>query len=207
MDESLGVVLLHGLGTGPDNWAATRSHLGPATTIEAPRICAVDGSLDFSLAGAVEITREALGRVDAAQCVLVGHSLGAVVALATALTDVRLDHLVLVSGFAKAPRKLLSTQAAAFRFVPQALLGRDVDRRALIKPMKQLRTVDLRARAAALDLPTTVVCGTRDWPNRRQAAVLARLIPCADLRMLHGVGHMVPTQAPDKLAEIVTGSR
>lgn len=201
---SRGVVLLHGLGAEPNSWAPVSRHFDPDITLSTPQICTLDGSLRFTMKGAVAATRSALSQLDATHRVLAGHSLGAVVALATAGTDAPIDHLVLISGFAKAPRRLLATQAAAFRVAPQRLLGDAVERDALIEPMRELRSLDLRAHAARLDVPTTVVCGARDWLNRRQATELARIIPGANLQLLQGVGHMAPAQAGDRLAELIT---
>ena len=50
---------------------------------------------------------------------------------------------------------------------------------------------------------TVVVCGTRDLANRRGCAELRDGIPGARLKLLHGVGHDVPSRAPERLAQIV----
>lgn len=195
-----GIVLLHGLGAGPDSWAGVTAHLPATVTTLMPRICSTDGSMEFDLDRAIEVTSDALDNLGTPRRTLLGHSLGAVVALATVASGVTVDHLVLISGFVRAPRMLLNAQAAIFGLLPQRLLGPDVDREPLIVTMKALRNVDLRRGAASLAVHTTVVCGERDWLNRRQAQLAARLIPNADLLLIPRVGHMVPEQRPDQVA-------
>lgn len=68
-----------------------------------------------------------------------------------------------------------------------------------------MHAMDLHEGLAAIPLPTTVVCGTRDrltpLPLARR---LAARVPGATIVELEGVGHMVPLEAPDRLAEVLT---
>jgi pimeloyl-ACP methyl ester carboxylesterase len=64
-----------------------------------------------------------------------------------------------------------------------------------------MQTMDLRKSIAAIDLPTTVMIGSRDTltpPSR--AAELVDTIPEARLVELRGLGHMLPLEAPDEVA-------
>jgi pimeloyl-ACP methyl ester carboxylesterase len=65
-------------------------------------------------------------------------------------------------------------------------------------------SMDLRAANAAIFVPTTVVIGERDTllPPRLGEAV-ATSIPGARLVRLDHVGHMLPLEAPDRIAELV----
>ena len=64
--------------------------------------------------------------------------------------------------------------------------------------------MDLRDANAAIDVPTTVVLGERDTllPPKLAEAV-HRSIPGARLVRLDHVGHMLPLEAPDRIAELV----
>jgi pimeloyl-ACP methyl ester carboxylesterase len=65
-------------------------------------------------------------------------------------------------------------------------------------------SMDLRQANAAIDVPTTVVVGERDTllPPRLGEAV-ATSIPGARLVRLPDVGHMLPLEAPERVADLV----
>jgi len=79
-------------------------------------------------------------------------------------------------------------------------LPTDVRRQFLIA----LQDMDFRAGLASVNVPTTVVVGSRDLltPPRLSRA-LAAAIPGARLVELPGAGHMLPYEEPDRLAEII----
>ncbi|MEX2293459.1 MAG: alpha/beta fold hydrolase [Acidimicrobiales bacterium] len=64
--------------------------------------------------------------------------------------------------------------------------------------MAAMATMDLRPVLGSIDVPTTVLVGTRDLLTPpRLARGLAEGIPSAQLVVLPGIGHMVPLEAPD----------
>lgn len=66
---------------------------------------------------------------------------------------------------------------------------------------------DITAAAAAISAPTIVISGELDQVDpvaRLQAELLPR-IPHAALHILPGIGHLVPLEAPDELAEKIAG--
>jgi pimeloyl-ACP methyl ester carboxylesterase len=64
--------------------------------------------------------------------------------------------------------------------------------------------MDYRAALATIGVPTTVLVGTHDrlTPPAR-AKVLARGIPGAQLIVLPGMGHMLPMEAPEPVADAI----
>jgi non-heme chloroperoxidase len=67
-----------------------------------------------------------------------------------------------------------------------------------------LQAMDFRAGLASVAVPTTVVIGSRDLLTPpRLGRALANTIPGARLVELPGVGHMLPYEEPDRLAEII----
>ena len=70
--------------------------------------------------------------------------------------------------------------------------------------LSAMQTMDLREGIAVIDVPTTILIGTRDTltpPSR--AAELAKTIPDAELVTLDGYGHMLPLEAPDEVADAI----
>lgn len=69
---------------------------------------------------------------------------------------------------------------------------------------RSFRSMDVRQTNRRIDVPTTVICGTRDaltpLPLSR---ALAASIPGATLEVLGGYGHMLPYEAPDVVADAI----
>jgi pimeloyl-ACP methyl ester carboxylesterase len=67
-----------------------------------------------------------------------------------------------------------------------------------------MQAMDLRRGIAAIDVPTTVLVGTRDRltpPGR--ARELVEAISDAELVIVDGAGHMLPLEAPDEVADAI----
>lgn len=64
--------------------------------------------------------------------------------------------------------------------------------------------MDLRHGLPGLDVPTTVMVGTRDrLTPPRAAKVLAEHLPDVQLLVLPGAGHMLPLEAPDRIIDAI----
>jgi pimeloyl-ACP methyl ester carboxylesterase len=74
--------------------------------------------------------------------------------------------------------------------------------------LRAMQGMDLRKGIAGIDVPTTVMIGTRDTLTPPSlAAELVDTIPGASLVELRGYGHMLPLEAPDEVAaEIARGA-
>lgn len=69
---------------------------------------------------------------------------------------------------------------------------------------RSMAAMDLRAGIAGIDVPTTVIVGTRDTLTPLPASrLLAATIPGAELEILPGFGHMLPYEAPDTVVDAV----
>lgn len=72
--------------------------------------------------------------------------------------------------------------------------------------LQGLKAMDLREAGARIEVPTSVVVGSRD-PLTPPAFSrgMAATIPDARLVELRGLGHMLPLEAPDEIVEIIVG--
>jgi pimeloyl-ACP methyl ester carboxylesterase len=67
-----------------------------------------------------------------------------------------------------------------------------------------MNAMDFSERLAGVDVPTVVVCGTRDnLTPLRHSRRLAELLPNARIEVLPDRGHMLPCEAPDEVAELL----
>ncbi|MGV3758044.1 MAG: alpha/beta fold hydrolase, partial [Actinomycetota bacterium] len=67
-----------------------------------------------------------------------------------------------------------------------------------------MSAMDLRDCLPGMDVPTTVMVGTRDrLTPPRAAKVLAEHLPDVQLLVLPGAGHMLPLEAPDRIVDAI----
>jgi pimeloyl-ACP methyl ester carboxylesterase len=81
----------------------------------------------------------------------------------------------------------------------ESLRSFSVEQRALVR-----ETEGLEAALRSIEVPTVVVGGTRDLVVGAAASrALADAIPGAELTLVPGAGHLLPVQAPERLAALV----
>lgn len=197
-------VFLHGLGQGPDSWAAVRARLSPAPDDTLPDLTGLlrqgDGTYG-ALRAALASRLDALpGTLD-----LCGLSIGAVLALDYALRRPgRVRSLVLIAPQYRMPKRLLALQDLLFRLLPERMVagGTALKKADLLTLTRSMADLDLSTVLPALACPALVVCGARDRANRSAAEELAALLPAGELRLLPGAGHELNRDAPEALAEL-----
>ena len=73
-----------------------------------------------------------------------------------------------------------------------------------VRCLLAMAEMDLRAGLGRLDIPATILVGTRDMLTPvRSARSLQRAWPQSALRVLPGAGHMLPLERPDDIVEAV----
>jgi pimeloyl-ACP methyl ester carboxylesterase len=172
--------------------------------------------------------------VDCGPVVVVGHSLGGSIAIALAARRPALvSGLVLIASCVKLPlvdsvgerfvaylpgplrRLLFFSMAKKALFAPDApadaiavTMGelRSCRPETIVADVRAARAMDLTQQAAALDVPTLVLAGSRDrLTTPALAERLSGLIRRSRLRIVDGAGHMLPLEAADRVnGEIMT---
>ncbi len=245
------VVLVHGVTLGVATWAPQLHSLSGGHRVIAigqrGHGRSVAGSDGYGFDRLADDLAEVLASLDVTGAVLVGHSMGGMVAQTLALRAPgelrrRVDHLVLLAtaagpmvptplgalvaaGLAQgAGRRLRAADRRGRPLVPQddlaawatrASFGAHPDPHdlallrgmltamspgAMAELMAPLLAFDVHRRLPEIDLPTTVVVGTRDLLTPPRAArVMAAGIPGAELVTLPGCGHMVMLERPAEL--------
>jgi len=208
-------ILLHGVVGGPSAWGAQDGHFPGAAAIAMPGP-AVGASME-RLEDAIAFVAEILERVPGPRA-LVGHDLGAALALEVALRrprlvdgvvavacaptlpfpDVVLTHLAddpdaQVERLLRAGLRDTSTDVArAVRAVMDAG-GPD----ALTADVGLARQVDLRGRLGGLRVPVLLVAGGDDPVTPpSEVAALAEEIPVCETILVAGARHLVMADAP-----------
>ncbi len=196
------VVLVHGLGSRPEDWLAVARRLARDHRVvlaELPGHGECEMTAPLTLERAAESLDGALAREAREPVTLVGHSVGGLVAARVALDDpARVRSLVLVET-ALRPQGSESEQHAMLDQLDRdypglihaayASFGRDSaqgERLAaeaasqdpkIMKPWIRLAlTADLSTEAAGLSMPVTAVLADRTWPADEPWAVAARAL-------------------------------
>jgi pimeloyl-ACP methyl ester carboxylesterase len=157
-----------------------------------------------------------------------GHSLGGAVAIALAARRPdAVRGLILLSSCEKIPpsdgaaerllaalpgplrRMVFFSMARKVLFAPEAPAGavslgmeelRSCRPETMLKDMRAAKAMDLAEPAARLDVPTLILCGSRDKLTPPALSErLSGLIPRSRLRIIEGAGHMLPLECPDRV--------
>jgi len=191
------LVLLHGLGTGPEAWQPQIDALSADRTVLAP-------SLRFGRNFTIEGEAARLGaEAPEGQIDVCGLSLGALVALRMAFDrSDRVRRLVLCAGFSRLPLRYRLLQGAigsAAALVPACARGElaGLDRPAIRAVFRAGRRFDVSTELARLTVPVLVLVGERDRANRSLSTTLAAALPDARLELLPGAGHVANVDAPE----------
>jgi 3-oxoadipate enol-lactonase len=191
------LVLLHGLGTGPEAWRPQVEALRGERDVLTPRVL-LDG--EFT----IERESERLwGGLPEGQLDLCGLSLGALVALRMALdAPARVRRLVLCAGFASLPLRFRLLQAAVgtiAALLPASARGElgDLDRGAVRAVFRAGRRFDVSPELGRLTTPVLVLVGERDRANTGLSRTLAAAFPTARLEVVAAAGHVANVDAPE----------
>jgi pimeloyl-ACP methyl ester carboxylesterase len=230
------IVLVHGLGSMPGHWLAAARELARThrvTLVQLPGHGASDMPNPFSLDLAVQALDDALLQAGGEPVVLVGHSLGGLVAAAEAIAHPeRVRALVLVEtalrpqvAAADLPKMLRALDRNYASLVHAAYhdFGRDSAQgealwqevaaldRAMVKRWIRLAwTADLSEQAANLRVPVLVVLAPRSWDDGETWPEVAQSLGYERIPRAHPVrltecGHFVMLDRPRELATLIGG--
>lgn len=196
----LPVVFLHSAGLTPQMWQSQVEAVGSEVQAIAPWLAGLRpgraGELSLSLAAA-EVT-STLDRYGVERARLVGHQLGAMVALQVAASEPdRVSALVLSGAFATPGRVVLALQKSLIRVMPnRALADSGATKDDLIRALDLMATADFGTRLKEITIPVLVVAGAAD-PGIVAARQLAGQLPDARIEELAGAGANPSLEAPD----------
>jgi pimeloyl-ACP methyl ester carboxylesterase len=230
------IVLLHGLGSGSDDWLQTARHLARhfrVVLVDLPGHGESEMPEPFSLERAVAALDLALADIPGGPPILVGHSLGGLIAAAEAIDHPeRVRGLVLVETALRP--QLPDDQRAAWLdrlerdyagVVRAAYLdfGRDsaqgerlcrrvaaLDPRVVKRWVRLAWTADLSDQAARIQVPTLAVLAERSWAAGEPWSAVAAALGYAGMPRLRATriadcGHFVMLDHPAELAALIEG--
>lgn len=207
-EDQTPLVLLHGLGQAPMAWEDVVVPLYPSRRLLTPWVPGLKPTerqavpvADAAAKVDTDLMLEGMREVD-----LCGLSYGAVVATRLAADfPERVRRLVLIAGQVRPPRAVMKVQAGMLRMMSaKKLADNGVSKERLRHTMALLADIDLTDALPQITVPTLVLVGERDKPNKPAARDLAAGIAGAQLREVPGAGHQVNVEQPKALVEILT---
>lgn len=200
----------------------------PVLAVDLPGHGESDPSDAASVEEYAEVLGDALDALGTGPVVAAGHSLGGAVAIALAARRPgAVRGLVLLSSCEKLPHsdgaaeRLLAAlpgplrRIVFFSMAKKVLFASEAPAHAvslgmeelrscrpdtILKDMRAAKAMDLAETAARLDVPTLIVCGSRDKLTPPALSErLSGLIPRSRLRIIEGAGHMLPLECPDRV--------
>lgn len=197
-------IFVHGLGQTPKSWEKTIAYCAVAEDSVCPNLAELIRGKDASY-GNLYAAFSGFCNQYGAPFGLCGLSLGGVLALHYAIDHpARVHSLALLAAPYKMPAALLRFQNLIFHFMPESAFQQTGFRKAdFLQLCESMMELDFSASLKKISCPTLIVCGEKDSANRKSAVKLADMLDHAELHILHGVGHELNVEAPEKLAELL----
>lgn len=195
------VLLLAGGGQQASDWDLVKAGLPAHLRCFAPQITIGESPTLAEIAHGIG---HYLDEQELAQVAVCGLSLGAMAAVELAhLLPKRVSSLFLSGVQVRPNRAVMALQQAIMRLLPSKLFtsSNGLSKTEVLRLLAAVQGCDLARPMRAIAVPTMVVCGSRDLPNRNAARLAARLIPEAELRIVSGVGHAWNVTEPALFAQ------
>jgi 3-oxoadipate enol-lactonase len=185
------VILLHAAGRTPQMWQEQVEAIGMSLPVLAPWLAGLRPGrpAELSLSAAADEVLATLDRNGIESARLVGHQLGAMVALQVAATEPTMVGGLVLSGAVVAPSALaLRLQRSIIRLLPNKSLAESGATKAdLLKALDLMATADFGKHLARITAPVLVVAGDSD-PSRAAARNLAQSLPNGRYAEIAGAG-------------------
>lgn len=200
----MGYIFVHGLGQTPSSWDETISYLEGNIQVNCPDLFALCNVQKISYQNLYDASKKYCDEISG-PLNLCGISLGAILAMNYAINHPeKVKSLVLIAPQYKMPRILLRFQNTIFRLIPETSFRKlGINKIDAIQLINSMMNLNFGESLNNISCPTLIVCGTKDYANRKAAKYLADNILEATYHLLDNVGHEVNTENPKTLATVL----
>lgn len=194
-------IYLHGLGQKPVSWEKVIVQLESAGCSACPDLTEICMGKEATYKNLYEGFSQICSEYDE-QIDLCGLSLGGVLALNYAVDHPeKVNSLVLIAAQYKMPKGLLKMQNVLFRFMPKSMFRQTgFGKKEFIRLCKTMMELDFSDSIQKISCPALIVCGERDYANKKASAKLADCLKDAEFKIISDAGHEVNVEAPARLA-------
>lgn len=197
-------IYIHGLGQSSASWMKTIEKIGLTEQSKFPDLIEICHDNQITYKNLYNNFSKFCSELDE-PLDLVGLSLGGVLALNYAVENPKkVNSLILIGTQYKMPKALLCFQNVLFQCMPKSMFQQTgFGKNDFIQLCKSMMNLDFTDSLQEIQCPVLIVCGNRDFANKKAAVKLNHLIKDAELEIIHDCGHEVNVEAPGKLAEII----
>ena len=194
------LIFLHGLGQSAESWKEVQNLLTdyPSEAIE----------LFSSEVNSYQKVKDRVYQHLAQETepfVLVGLSLGAVLALELSSYDLLNLQALVLSGcpLKLAGHILFYIQLQIFKLLPKRVFEKQgADKALMVRVSEELKTLDLREIARNCPYPSLLICGSQDKPNLSSMKTIQELMPNSQFQIIPDGPHILNRAKPKEFAEI-----
>ena len=195
------LIFLHGLGQSAESWKEVQDFLADYTS----------EALDLFPSG-VSNYQEAKERIyqhlskETEPFVLIGLSLGAVLALELSSSEIPNLQALVLSGcpLKLAGNILFKIQLMIFKLLPKSFFEkRGANKALMVGVSEELKTLDLTAISRTCPYPTLLICGSKDKPNLSSMRSLHKLISESQFQIIPDGPHVLNEAKPEEFAGTV----
>ena len=197
-------IFIHGLGQSPSNWEKTVSYLDQSIQVNCPDLFALCKDQKKSYQNLYKAFKEFCDEISG-PINLCGISLGAIIAMNYAINHPRkVKSLVLIAPQYKMPRILLKIQNTIFFFISKSYFKQfGIQKTDIIQLTNSMVDLDFSDNLNNITCPTLIICGTKDYANKKATKSLAHNLLNASAHFIVNTGHEVNVKAPKALATIL----
>lgn len=197
-------IFVHGLGQTPSSWEETTSYLEGDIHVNCPDLFALCKDRKITYQNLYDAFEEYCDEITG-PLNLCGISLGAILALNYAVDHPeKVKSLVLIAPQYKMPITLLKFQNILFRFIPERSFKKlGIRKQDVIQLTNSMLNLNFSNHLHNILCPTLIICGTRDYANKKAAKNLTDNILDATSHFIDNSGHEVNVEAPKVLATVL----
>lgn len=199
MSDPLPVLLLHAAGRTPQMWQEQVTAIGGVVPVVAPWLAGLrpGKTATLSLAAAADEVLTVMDRYGMDSARVVGHQLGATVALKMAVTEPQaVAGLVLSGPMLALPKTAMLIHRTVIKLMPKAALAESgATRNDLLDALNLIASADFGKQLGLIDTPALVIAGSND-PDRKTAQHLAQQLGNAEFAVVPDGGSNPSMDAP-----------
>ena len=196
------ILFLHGLGQTKEAWQPTIQEL---KNIDSTCLEVISSKTKKQTFASISKNIEQSLQAKKEPIIICGLSLGSVLALDLYFKKpTKIAGLILIAPQYKMPTILIDLQNLIFKLIPQKFFTKlAISKKEMISLSSSMRLIDYRPKIKTIKCPVYIICGSKDWINKKASLSLHKLLPQSKFISILHAGHEINIDQPQKLAAVI----